>query len=913
MKRLGIKHQILLVSIVPLLAMAALLTGYLIHSRFVSMSQSFDKRGYLLASQFARSSEYAVFSGNLALLNNMTESMADESDMKAVMVFDAKSNLLVSHGTPDIAPQNVLAGLTFEGAMAEDANAIWVKVPIVATEIKLDDFDFENEPSQAHHPLGTVVVEFSKRNINLQKRNTLVIDLLTSLLFLIATLGVSLRASHRIIAPVMEMKNVVASIGRGNLNVRFPSYPEAGELGELAAGIEQMAKLLQHERSELEARILEATREISRKKDEAEFNSNEKSKLNELLEKSLSLLHETLESSVGGIIAMDNLGKIVISNSKFKLIWGVPDEMLQPGDGPAILVLIQGRLKNPGQLQMEESGTPPEAGAINVLELKDGRFIESQLQPYFVGGAQAGRVWSFRDITKQKIASMEAEYLNKLNNAIIDFSPLGIGLYHAEGPCIMANEAYAQLVGGTIQKLLKLNFRTIDTWRRNHLVELADEALKTGRSMRRDVETTTIYGKNIAIEAAFVPIQIADAQFLLVIFNDVLARVDAEMALKRSVRLLEEKELAKSRFLAAAGHDLRQPLAAANLFIDALGFSGLTTRQEMIVNRLEHVMEDFGNLLDALLNISKLDAGIIVPEYSDFDVVSIFNSIEQSLAPLAQQKHLDFRLYFPIRTSLIVHSDYALIRSVLLNLVGNAIKFTERGAVLMSARTRGDTVLFQVWDTGIGMKPESLDQIYDEFYQAENRARDVNKGLGLGLAIVKRILKLLDVEIACRSVVGRGSVFSFSLPRANIQAERLPDARPRAEGGGTNEISVMGKKFVVAEDDLRIVHALTSLLELMGADVLHFKSAEDALSYDGISGADYYISDYMLGGQMNGIEFLQRLRDIAGHEIKAVLLTGDTSSGFVGQTTGFDWPILHKPVNVHQLISKLEAQTQNGQ
>jgi len=165
-------------------------------------------------------------------------------------------------------------------------------------------------------------------------------------------------------------------------------------------------------------------------------------------------------------------------------------------------------------------------------------------------------------------------------------------------------------------------------------------------------------------------------------------------------------------------------------------------------------MTIFNGLLDTLLNISKLDSGVIKPEYALINVTEVFNRLEQSFAPMASEKQIGFKLYFPMKEPLVVCTDFGLLNSILANLVSNAIKFTSRGAILISARKRGSDVLFQVWDTGMGISDEHIKHIFDEFYQVSNPQRDRSGGLGLGLAISKRAIKLLGSEIRCRSQTG---------------------------------------------------------------------------------------------------------------------------------------------------------------
>lgn len=514
-----------------------------------------------------------------------------------------------------------------------------------------------------------------------------------------------------------------------------------------------------------------------------------------------------------------------------------------------------------------------------------------------------------KELEMRKQAEHKTDDLHRFNQAILERSPAGIAVYMASGPCVMANEAYAKSIGGTVEDLLKQDFRHSDSWKRNGLLDFANQAFESGMTLWRDVQGVTSFGRNVVLECIFSPIDIAQKPHLLVITNDVSDRAEAEQALTRSMRQLEDKELAKTRFLAAAGHDLRQPMAAANLFIDALKLTDQTPRQSEIIQRLDQSMATFNELLDALLNVSKLDAGMIMPEYAAINVSEVFNWLEQNFAPMASNKKLGFRLYFPMKEMLAVYSDLGLLKSVLMNLVSNAIKFTEMGAVLISARKRGENVLFQVWDTGIGIPQDHIKRIFDEFYQVNNPQRDRTSGLGLGLAITRRALSLMGINVSCRSQIGRGSVFEFCLPlNTTLNSAAQISTVKNAPKEVADELFVQGKRFVVVEDDKLVAQAICNWLEGMGSVVSCFHSAEDALRHASIEYADYYIADYMLGGELNGIQFLNVVRHKMGKPINAVVVTGDTSSVFIRHAVDCDWPVLYKPINTSQLISELNAQ-----
>lgn len=225
----------------------------------------------------------------------------------------------------------------------------------------------------------------------------------------------------------------------------------------------------------------------------------------------------------------------------------------------------------------------------------------------------------------------------------------------------------------------------------------------------------------------------------------------------------EDATEAKSRFLAAASHDLRQPIQAINLFQDALYRTGLNQEQQRINEYLSLSAHSLVELLNALLDVSKLDAGAITPTREVIDVHDLFSRIDAEFSPLAAAQSLRFKLHFPFN-KMALCTDGTLLQSLLRNLIGNALKYTGQGGVLVAIRRRGDQAIIQVWDTGIGIAPEHRETIFEEYFQVGNPERDKANGLGLGLSIVKRLAKLLETQIVCRSRLGRGSVFEFRLP-----------------------------------------------------------------------------------------------------------------------------------------------------
>jgi PAS domain S-box-containing protein len=381
--------------------------------------------------------------------------------------------------------------------------------------------------------------------------------------------------------------------------------------------------------------------------------------------------------------------------------------------------------------------------------------------------------------------------------------------------------------------------------------------------------------------------------------TDITGQKKTEELLLDSIQKLGEKERAKTRFLAAAGHDLRQPVAAANLFVYALKNTQPTEEQSELIEKLTQSMNVFSDLLKQLLDILKFDAGVIKAKNGTFNLDKLCVWLDQTFSQIALNHNIKFHLFFSTRQPLIVNTDINLLRSILMNLLSNAIKFTIQGGILISARLRGARVLIQVWDTGIGISPTHLPLIFDEFYQIANQQRNREAGLGLGLSICKRAITLLGGKITCRSRQGSGSVFEFSLPLA--MEERQSASHNEDILSIPRNIFSKGTRVLLLEDDELVADDMTSLLRGLGIIVRHFYSAEDALQSDDILDSDYFIVDYALGGQMTGIEFLEVAQRRQITPLHAIVITGETSSQFINSVAGKRWPLLHKPIDFEKL------------
>ena len=374
----------------------------------------------------------------------------------------------------------------------------------------------------------------------------------------------------------------------------------------------------------------------------------------------------------------------------------------------------------------------------------------------------------------------------------------------------------------------------------------------------------------------------------------------ATQALREKKDEAEQANQAKSRFLAAASHDLRQPTHALGLFVSRLAQLPHDARTGELISNLDASVRAMQNLLDGLLDISRLDARAIQVNKRPFALATLFAQLQQDLSDQAAEKGLKLRVR---PTDLWVMSDATLVYRVLLNLVGNALRYTERGGVLVAARPRGSgRVALQVWDTGIGIAPEHQQAVFAEFYQVGNTARDRTKGMGLGLNIVQRTANLLDHPLHLNSRLGRGTCFSLSLPLATGEqppGEELPKERPLAD-------DVSGKWALVVEDDALARSALVGLLESWGMQVAQAQGPADALQClaQGVI-PDVIVSDYRLQEDLNGLQLVERLQLQLSRPAAACLMSGDTDPAVIQAVQAAGLTLLHKPVRPAKLRSLL--------
>lgn len=372
-----------------------------------------------------------------------------------------------------------------------------------------------------------------------------------------------------------------------------------------------------------------------------------------------------------------------------------------------------------------------------------------------------------------------------------------------------------------------------------------------------------------------------------------------EQKVEERTRQLDLANKAKSRFLATATHDLRQPLHALGLFVAQLSGRNNAAQRKEIVGGIEAALSGMNELFNALLDISKLDAGVVKPKWETLPAANVLRRIENTFAGWAREKDLALRI---VPSSAWLRSDALMLGQIVSNLVQNAIRYTRSGGVLVGCRRRGDRLRIEVWDTGRGIAPDQQRNIFSEFYRVEGSERD-SSGLGLGLAIVDRLCRLLDHPIEVKSVPGKGSCFAIAVPMvAPADAMTVPqlEAQPRA-------IAADNKVIVVIDDDPLVLDGMGSLIKSWGCRVV--TGSDESVALDGLlrCGAppDAIISDYRLRNGKTGIEAIARLRDAAAVPIPAFLMSGDTDLDVVREAKASGLALLRKPVEPAALRTML--------
>jgi two-component system, sensor histidine kinase len=463
---------------------------------------------------------------------------------------------------------------------------------------------------------------------------------------------------------------------------------------------------------------------------------------------------------------------------------------------------------------------------------------------------------------------------------------------------------YEAIIGKPVEYLMPERFRDRHVaHRQNYTAHVRVRPMGVGLDLfgqRRD-------GTQFPVEISLSPVEDARGVLIAAAIRDVSDRKRVEAALnvahesaERARKFADRANEAKSRFLATASHDLRQPLQTLSLLNGALRRTVADPEALQALGQQGHAIDAMSRLLNALLDISKLESGAVKPDPADFAVNALFEQLRLEFAGVAASKGLSFKVA-PCRGS--VHSDRSLLEQILKNLVSNAIKYTRQGWVALNCRHESpSSVHIEVLDTGIGIPADHLPYIYDEFYQVGVPTNSSREGYGLGLSIVRRLVTLLDLKLEVSSEVGNGSRFSLTLPVGLSEAQQAPPqaAEPlvRRQTGQP--------RILIVEDDASVRNATRMLLKGEGYSVAAVATLAEALQQGtGEPSLDLLLTDYHLRDGETGMQVIGSLRGALGFPLRAILVTGDTSKAMQELPTDPYLRIASKPMRPEELLRLL--------
>jgi signal transduction histidine kinase len=371
---------------------------------------------------------------------------------------------------------------------------------------------------------------------------------------------------------------------------------------------------------------------------------------------------------------------------------------------------------------------------------------------------------------------------------------------------------------------------------------------------------------------------------------------DLVQQLRSQVDVAARANQEKTRFVASAAHDLRQPLHALGMFCATLEQRLQNTPDRPLVRNMMNAIESLEESFGAMLDISRLDAGVVQAAPQTFPIRDVFRRLYQQFGGDAEARDLALRFR---ATRRIVRSDPLLLERILANLVQNALRYTRRGGLLVAARRHAAGVALEVWDTGLGIPADKLEMIFREFYQIENPERDRGRGLGMGLAIVQRLCHLLQHPLEVHSREGRGSVFRLVVPEGDVNALAVSKEAETLPPRKTGTITVL-----LIDDERAIREATRELLRPMQVNVIVAATIAEAVAFaeKSTERIDMILSDWRLRGQENGLEAVRAVRVVSGEGTPAVLITGETSPKLLKQAHEAGLVVLHKPLQPRQLI-----------
>ncbi|WP_327437856.1 NahK/ErcS family hybrid sensor histidine kinase/response regulator [Pseudomonas donghuensis] len=542
--------------------------------------------------------------------------------------------------------------------------------------------------------------------------------------------------------------------------------------------------------------------------------------------------------------------------------------------------------------------------------LFDGRMLEIRTHPLPTGGF----VNTFTDITERYQHAEALSESERWIRLITDHVPALIAYLNAELVYEFTNKVYEQWYCWPPGVMLGQSLREVHSPEHYQRLEGYIQRALAGESVTFECAETHVNGQERYMLRSYVPNRLANGEVvgIFVLIRDITERRRTAEALHQAYQNLEvrvrertaelskakqeaeQANLSKTKFLAAVSHDLLQPLNAARLFTSAL--LEQSSANPALVRNVSNSLDDVENLLGTLVDISKLDAGVIKADLATFAVSDLLDNLAAEYAHAAASEGLRLD-YVPCRLS--VHSDIQLLARILRNLLSNAIRYTPRGRVLLGCRRRGATLWIEVWDTGIGIAEDRREEVFQEFKRGDIQRPDQDRGLGLGLAIVDKIAGILGHRLQLRSVPGKGSVFAIGVP----QSQRAPQRAVEPDLSEPLRERLEGARIWVLDNDAAICAGMRTLLEQWGCEVVTALSEQDLARQVATdrADADLLIADYHLDNGRNGVDAVAAINAQRRVPLAALMITANYSNELKQQVREQGHTLMHKPVRPMRL------------
>ena len=655
-------------------------------------------------------------------------------------------------------------------------------------------------------------------------------------------------------------------------------------------------------------------------------------------------LAAAIEAINQGIVLCDADDRIVVSNGRYRALWsGLPAvsgqrfaEMVQ---GAAARGLVAGGPAEVAAWEASRLERHRDPGEPFVIQLRDGTWL--QVSERRVPGG--GIVSLYTDITavkRDEASRRERELAEKsvLLQATLDNLSQGVSVFDAQRQLVACNPGFVVLLGGDggstpLSSWASARLDKLGLQFAYHTPDQSGSADNTGSDKAGGdkavpAELRMLGGRALEIRSSIMP-----GGFCVATYTDVTERLtisdalqEANEGLERRVEMrtaeliranaeilaakaeAELQTLSKTKFFAAANHDLLQPLAAARVFASALSERRLSPPNRELVHHALAALDSVDEMITALLDIAKLDAGVVPPAPCSFAVREVMMRVAEEYGLIAARQKLRLRVF---AGDLVVRSDPRLLARILRNLVSNALRYTQVGGVLIGHRRVAGGLLVGVWDTGVGIAADQVEEVFEEFRRLPQLHDRAARGAGLGLSIVRRVSRMLGHRMVVLSVPGQGSLFGIVVPLSDEPAVSLQRPRPPEAGGGSQ--SLRGRCVQLIDDEPHVLHGLGVLLGGWGMQVRGAASAAQALEApsEDCTCPDLIIADYRLQDGQTGLDAIATLRRRWG-ERPAIVVTADHGADVQAAVSAAGLHLLHKPVRPARLRSLITHVLQHG-